>query len=87
MTTHHGRANIAVTDITESMKMTKEQRVVVEHRIKDGYELLGTKPSLLNGLDSYCLVKGPHTMIVNTLGYDEYIPHHTNLFGLKEISL
>lgn len=67
--------------------MTKEQRVVVEHRIKDGYELLGTKPSLLNGLDSYCLVKGPHTMLVNTLGYDEYVPYHTNISHLKEASL
>lgn len=67
--------------------MTKEQRVVVEHRIKDGYELLGTKPSLLNGLDSYCLVKGKHVILVNSLGYDEYVPHHTNLSGLKEVSL
>ena len=65
--------------------MTKEQRVVVKHRIKDGYELLGTKPSLLNGLDSYCLVKGRHTMLVNTLGYDEYVPHVTNLADLKEV--
>ena len=67
--------------------MTKEQRVVVEHRIKEGYELIGAKPSLLNGLDSYCLIKGHHTMLVNTLGYDEYVTHHTNLSGLKEVSL
>ncbi len=67
--------------------MTKEQRIVVAHRIKEGYELLGAKPSLLNGLDSYCLVKGRHTMLVNTLGYDEYVPHHTSLVGLKEVSL
>ena len=67
--------------------MTKEQMVVVEHRIKDRYELLGTKPSLLNGLDSYCLVKGKHVILVNSLGYDEYVPHHTNLSGLKEVSL
>ena len=67
--------------------MTEEQKAVVRSRIKDGYELLGTVPSSLNGLDAYCLVNGRHTMLVNTLGYDEYVPYHTNISHLKEASL
>ena len=66
--------------------LTEEQKAVVDYRLMSGYELLGTKPSLLNGLDAYCLVKGRHTMLINTLGYDEYIPHVTNLSGLRNPS-
>ena len=67
--------------------MTKEQEVVVQSRVQDGYKLIGVVRSSLNGLNSYCLTKGRHTMLVNTLGYDEYVPHTTNLFELKEVSL
>lgn len=67
--------------------MTEEQEVVVRSRIKDWYELLGTVPSSLNGFDAYCLVKGRHTILVNSLGYDEYVPHHTNISHLKKASL
>lgn len=53
---------------------TKEQKVVVEARLKDGYELLGVAKSHVNGLRIFAVSKGRHTMAINSLGYDEHVP-------------
>ena len=52
--------------------VTYEQKVVVEYRISQGYELFGKTVSMLNGLDAYVVNKGKHLMVINSLGYDEH---------------
>ena len=52
--------------------ITEVQKVVVEKRIKDGYELLGKTVSTTNGLASFVLNKGRHLVVINSLGYDEH---------------
>jgi hypothetical protein len=47
---------------------TKEQQVVVESRIAKGYE----SQKLPNG--DWLVWKGRHTMQINCLGYDCYVP-------------
>lgn len=54
--------------------LTKEQKIVVEARIGDGYEIIGEKP---NG--NIMVVKGRHTMEINCLGYDCYVPLYKGL--------
>lgn len=53
---------------------THEQAVVVDSRLKSGYQLDGTSKSLVNGLPVFVMSKGKHTVAINSLGYDE----HTN---------
>ena len=53
--------------------LTKEQEVVVQSRITNGYELIGNGGSNINGLKTFILVKGRHRVDINTLGYDEYV--------------
>lgn len=60
---------------------TKEQQTVVESRIISGYQVIGKSVSLLNGLASFVLVKGKHTISVNSLGYDEHTPNRTYKFN------
>jgi hypothetical protein len=48
--------------------LTGTQQIVVECRLRDGYEILATLP---NGNIDMC--KGKHRMIINCLGYDVYI--------------
>jgi hypothetical protein len=50
------------------MYKTKEQQIVVESRIKSGYE----SQELPNG--DWMIWKGRHKMIINCLGYDIYVP-------------
>ena len=57
---------------------TERQKIVVEAQLQDGYELLGaSKPSYVNGLKVFVVVKGRHTMAINSLGYDEHVPGRT----------
>lgn len=55
--------------------VTPEQKVVVEARLNNGYEMIGVTRSMINGLDAYLICKGKHTMCINSLGYCE------NYFG------
>lgn len=48
--------------------LTNEQKAVVESRIASGYEWL------LLGNGNYKIWKGKHTMVINCLGYDCYVP-------------
>lgn len=57
--------------------ITEAQKVVVEQRISNGYELFGTTTSLTNGLASFVLNKGKHLIVINSLGYDEHIQGKT----------
>lgn len=50
-----------------------EQETVIQSLLKQGYELLGNTRSLLNGLPAAVLAKQSHTMVINSLGYDEYV--------------
>ena len=59
------------------MFKTTEQKVVVECRIKSGYECF----ELDNG-DWMC-VKGKHTMVINSLGYDKHVAGIT--YKIKEV--
>lgn len=52
--------------------LTKEQEVVVNARMEQGYELFGITVSNTNGLDSFVISKGKHLMVINSLGYDEH---------------
>lgn len=52
--------------------ITLEQQVVVESKMKNGYELFGTTKSLLNGMPAFVLNKGKHLVVINSLGYDEH---------------
>lgn len=52
--------------------VTKTQEVVVKSRLNNGYKLLGKSVSLLNGFTCFVLVKEKHTIVVNSLGYDEH---------------
>ena len=52
--------------------MSKIQEIVVQKRLQDGYTLFGETCSLLNGLSAFVLVKGKHTLVINSLGYDEH---------------
>jgi len=52
--------------------ITEVQKLVVEKRIKDGYELLGKTVSTINSLTSFVLNKGKHLVVINSLGYDEH---------------
>ena len=54
------------------MFCTKEQQVVVNCRLSDGYTLVGKSKSNLNGLDVFVIAKVRHTMAINSLGYDEH---------------
>ena len=51
--------------------MTKEQKLVIDSKVKQGYTLLGESVSILNGLSVYILIKSRHTLAINSLGYDE----------------
>lgn len=53
---------------------TKEQQVVVEHRLSKGYEYVGHFQNMsgISGAD-ICLIKGRHRMHINSLGYDSYV--------------
>ena len=53
--------------------LTEEQKVVVESRIANEYEVVEECVSLVNGLVAYKLVKGRHCVVINTLGYDEHV--------------
>ena len=55
------------------MYLTKEQKVVVENREAQGYCVIGKTESLSNGLVAYVCTKGKHTLVINTLGYDEHM--------------
>ena len=52
--------------------LTTEQQVVVDTKIKSGYDFLGVTQSMLNGLPAFVLSKGRSLFVVNTLGYDEH---------------
>jgi hypothetical protein len=52
--------------------ISNEQRCVVESRLKGGYSMLGKTASVINGLTAFVVGKGRHTIIVNSLGYNEY---------------
>jgi hypothetical protein len=54
------------------MYLTKEQQLVVEGRLTQGYCVLGKTFSTTNGLLAFVCVKGKHTVVINTLGYDEH---------------
>jgi hypothetical protein len=49
-----------------------EQQIVVECKVKGGYSILGVTKSIVNGVVSVVLVKGIHTLVINSLGYDEH---------------
>ncbi len=68
------------------MFATKTQEVVINARMGDGYKCLGVVSSLVNGLDAFVLVKGKHTLVINSLGYDEH-NSHSNLIGIREVHL
>lgn len=53
--------------------ITKEQKVVVEQRILDGWEIAGFTKSLLNGLPAIFLIKRGNCKVINSLGYDEFL--------------
>lgn len=58
----------------DKYKLTKEQSVVLDAKVRDGYVILGAyKP--LSGISGICVavVKWKHTMYINALGYDEYL--------------
>lgn len=61
---------------------TEEQKFVVEARMKEGYEILGTVASKVNDVRAFVVVKGKHTMVINSLGYDEYTGGP--VFGIRE---
>jgi len=54
--------------------MTEIQKVVIDARLIIGYSILGETLSILNGLPAYLIVKGKHTLVINSLGYDEHLP-------------
>ena len=70
---------------------TKEQESVIKARIRNKYIILGQVKSKINGLPSVILAKGKHTVVINSLGYDEYVSgpiynleplnHGTNIFS------
>jgi len=68
------------------MFVTKEQQDVVEKRIEMGYECWGVTNAQLNGLDAFLMVKGSHTMCINSLGYCEHYNGRT-YSGLREVVL
>lgn len=49
------------------------QKIVVESRIRGGYSLVGNTRSIVNGLQAFMVVKGKHTMVINSLGHDEHV--------------
>ena len=49
------------------MFKTKEQKVVVENRAKQGYSVHETDTG------DFLLIKGKHTMCINCLGYDTHV--------------
>lgn len=53
--------------------ITKEQKVVVEQRILDGWEIAGFTKSMFNGLMAVFLIKGRNCKVINSLGYDEFL--------------
>lgn len=57
--------------------VTVEQKVVVNHKLKQGYELFGTTNAMLNGMTAFVLNKGRHLIVVNSLGYDEHFAGKT----------
>ncbi len=57
--------------------MQSVQEVVVNQRIKNGYDLLGESYSYNSGQIVIVLTKGSHTIAINTLGYDEHFKGKT----------
>jgi len=53
---------------------TNEQKVVVENRLRDGYEVVGYFLNMtgVTGRD-VGIIKGRHRMHINALGYDSYV--------------
>lgn len=49
-----------------------EQQIVVDCKVKHGYTILGATKSSFNGLLAFVLTKGIHTIVINSLGYDEH---------------
>ena len=56
----------------EIVCLRPEQQVVVDRKIKDGYDYLGVTQSTLNGLSAFVLSKGKSLLVINTLGYNEH---------------
>lgn len=52
---------------------TKEQEVVVQARLAQGYSLLGVTTSLFNAGKAFVVSKGKHCLVINSLGYDEHV--------------
>ena len=59
-------------DSQEGLGVTKEQQSVVKCKLQQGYVKLGESKSIVNGLPVILLVKGRHTLAVNSLGFDEH---------------
>lgn len=57
---------------------TKEQQIVVENRVKQGY----SAEEVENG--DWLVIKGKHTMLINCIGYDAHIPGRT--YKVKEVN-
>jgi len=55
--------------------MTDIQRIVVQARKSQGYEILGRVQCSCG--EGILLTKGRHTMVVNVLGYDEHVSGRT----------
>lgn len=53
---------------------TNEQKVVVEWRLRNGYEFIGYFLNMtgVSGRD-VGIIKGSHRMHINALGYDSYV--------------
>lgn len=54
-------------------KYTELQQRVIQSKVNNKYEILGVTTSLLNGLPAAVLVKARHTVVINSLGYDEHV--------------
>lgn len=67
--------------------MTNEQKQVVQSKLNDNYVILGFTKSLLNGLSSVCLTKGRHTVVINSLGYDEHFKGKTWKLEIWKVGL
>lgn len=59
------------------MKLADTQKIVVESRLKSGYEILGMSSSVNNDKCIVVMRKGKHTIAINSLGYDEHTPGRT----------
>ena len=57
--------------------MTDIQKIVVDRKIKDGYQKIGVAKSISVSGDVVLLLKGKHTIAINCLGYDEHTGNNT----------